>query len=518
MSNQSKGRKISKFTAQSALPADAQLTYISGNTNYRISLADFQASLGVTGTIEQEGAVTGTPILNTAGSVNKIRNLEAGSGIKTSVSPENGATIEHGFIEDTTGVELVVDLAADEPKFRSIVAGTGLNVAASNGTIQFSLSSIPAGTKTIIVNNINDFPAAVAGVITLADDTEYAVRNDISTANRFVMGNRTVISGADAVVTELAYTGSGVMFTTLNDSFTLKNIKFDCSSGTFIDIDGSGVEIVQIKNGEIIADTLGTIDDIAGMHIDDVQCTVTTDGFLFGGANGVILIESTLATMAAGTLYDLGVATFSSFSVTDGFHTLNGASVFLDGAASSANINAGGLGSVNNCRFFGAGTPLSTITTFDLRWNFFINDVLADTHQDCLMSQVSNAAATTITVATTPVKLAGTWTTEHQSHFTSDATGKMTYNGIKDIHVDFTMSFSAAPVTGSNKTIRFYAAVNGSVITNSNAYNNLSAGNVSRTTLVWRQVITTGDFIEAYVANDTDTVNVLVEDAILRVS
>lgn len=517
MSNQSNGRKISKFTAQTSLPSDAELTYISGNTNYRIALANFQASLGVTGTIVQDGAVTGTPVLNTSGSVNNIRNLEDGSGIKTSVSAENGITIEHNFTEDTTGVELVVDLTALQPKFRSLVAGSGINIAATNGEIQIALSSIPVSTKTIIVNDINDFPAAVAGVITLADDTEYAIRNSISTANRFVLGNNCVLSGSDNIVVNLAYTGTGNMFTSLNKSWTLKNLTLTCSSGALMDFDGTGAEILQVLSCNVVADTLGTINDFKGIHFDDLQFNVTTDGFTFGGTNGVILFESILGEIAAGTLLDLGAATFDGFSVIDAFFTLNGASVFLSGAASSANMNAGRLATVHNCRFFGTGTVLSTITIFDKRWSFLANDAIADSHDDCYMTQVGNATATTISALSTPVKLAGVWTEEHASHFTTDATGKMTYDGIKDIHSNITMTFSAQPASGSNKSLKFYVAINGSVVTNTGMPVVLSSGTPQCVTVAWRGVISDGDFIEAYAENNTDTIDILVTDAALRV-
>lgn len=518
MSNQSKGRKISKFTAQTAIPSDAYLTYIENNTNYKIALADFLSSIGVTGTIVQDGDPLGTPILDTAGSVNNIRNLEDGSGIKTSVSPENGATIEHNFIEDTSGVELVVDLTADQPKFRSIQAGSGISVGASNGTIQIALSGLPTTTKTVVVNSISDFPTAVAGVITLQDDTEYAIRNDITTSDRFVLGGNTVIDGSDNLVINLTYTGAGIMFTSLNQSWAMKNITLTCASGTFIDFDGTSAEIFQLQNCRIIADILGTIDDFAGIHFDDTQFTVTTDGLLFGGTNGVILLEANLGVIDAGTLYDLGTATFSGFSVTDAFVTLNGTSVFLDGTASSANITINNLGSVHNCRFFGAGTPLQTISISDVRWVFALNDGISDTNKDCLMSMSSNATATTIAVAGTPVLIAGAWVEEDAFFFTSDAAGRMTFIGEKDIEIDVAMSFSSAPVSGSNKIVGHYVAKNGAVISNSEAKNNLSSGDLSRTTVIWRVGLSENDYIEAYIENETDTVDILVTDAVMRLS
>ena len=515
---QAQGRKKSNFPAQSTVLAGATFDYVVSSVNYKITFTDLLSELGATGAMQQEGDVTATPILDVQGSVNGIRNLEAGSGIQTSVSPQNGATIEHNFVLDTTGVKLSDDFTLAQPVFRSLVAGSGMNVSGTGDQIQIALSAIPASTKTVVVNQLSDFPTAAGGIITLADDTEYAVRNDITTSDRFVLGDNCVISGSDNIVVNITYSGVGVMFTSVNKDWTLKNITATCSSGTFLDFDGTGVEIFQIKNGRVIADTLGTIDDFNGIHFDDTQLTATTDGFLFGGVNGVFLAESNLGVIAAGTFYDLGSATFGGFSVTDAFMTLNGSSVFLGGAASSANLTSGNLGSVHNSRFFGAGTPLQTIAVSDVRWDFVTNNGIPDTNKDCLMSQTANAVATTIAVATTPVKLAGTWTEEDAFFFSTDATGKMTYTGEKNIEIDATMSFSAAPVSGSNKDINFFVAKNGAHIPNSAAFNNISSGDPSRTTVIWRVSLSPNDFIEAFVANDTDTVNVLVSDAVLRLS
>ena len=516
----SHGVKKSEFNAQgtTAIPSTSTFDFVENGTNKKITLTNLIANFGVTGTIVQDGAVTGTPVLDTQGTVNNIRNLENGSGVKASVSPENGITLEHNFIEDTSGAELIVDLTADQPKFRSIIAGSGISVGVSNGTIQIATSGAPTSTKTVIVNSLTDLPTAVAGVITLADETEYLFANDVTTSNRFVLGNDTVLSGSDNLMIELEYTGAGVMLTSLNKSWTIKNITITCNSGTFMDFDGTGAEVLQILESRVNAGTLGTIDDFNGIHFDDTQFIVITDGFLFGGSNGVILLEANLTTIAAGTLYDLGIATFNAFSVTDSFVVLNGTSVFLDGAASSANLNTGSLGSVHNCRFFGAGTPLQTITIADIRWQFELNDDIPDTNKDCLMSQVSNVTATAITIAGTPVKLAGTWTEEDAFFFTTDATGRMTFIGEKDIEIDVTMSFSAAPVSGSNKSTSFYVAKNGTYVPNSRAFNNLSAGDVSRTTLVWRISLSENDYLESFVANDTDTVNILVTDAVMRIA
>ena len=514
------GTKKSNFLAwgNNTIPDAATFDFVNSNTNYKISFQNLVNNLGVTGSIEQDGAVTGTPILDVQGAVNAIRNLEDGSGIKTSVSAENGATIEHDFIEDTSGVELVVDLAAKQPKFRSLVAGAGINVAATNGTIQIALSGTPASTKTVIVNQISDFPAPVAGVITLDANTEYAVRNDISTTNRFVFGDNTVISGSDDAVVNLEYTGVGDMFTGSNVTAKIKNITITCSSGTFINFTGTGTEIFQTVDAKIVADTLGTMGDIAGIQLTSTQVDVTTDGLVFTGSNGVALISASLDIIDAGTLFDLGTSTFNGISFTDCFVTLNGSSVFLSGLANSGNINTGALGSVHNCRFFGTGTPLNTINDEDIRWQFFINDDIQETHKDALISLSGNLTATTITAVNTPTLIAGTWTEEHGAQFTTDANGRMTYIGVKDTHFDVTCSFSVEPVSGTNKEIGLYVAKNGTEISNSEATANVSAGDPKRVTTIWRLTLSTNDYIEAFVENETDATDILVSDAVQRIS
>ena len=94
----------------------------------------------------------------------------------------------------------------------------------------------------------------------------------------------------------------------------------------------------------------------------------------------------------------------------------------------------------------------------------------------------------------------------------------MTYIGEQEQHFDVTMSFSGEPASGTNKAIAFYAALNGSVISASEATANISSGDPKRVTVIWRAPLSTNDYIEAFTENETDTINVLVTDAVMRVS
>lgn len=128
------GRKKSDFVAQDTVLANSFMDYFVNNTNYRISYSSFVAGLGVTGSIVTTGSGTGTPVLEIDGTVNKIRNLENGSGIVTSVTPSNGAKISHNFTASAEGLPILLNTTADSPTIASIVAGSGISIAAVNSS------------------------------------------------------------------------------------------------------------------------------------------------------------------------------------------------------------------------------------------------------------------------------------------------------------------------------------------------------------------------------------------------
>jgi len=518
MSNQSNDRKISNFLAKTSLPSGSYLSFVSGGTNYKISLSDFLAALGVTGSIEQDGDPLGVPVLNISGSVNNIRNLEPGSGIKASVSPQNGVTLEHNFTEDTTGIELIDDLSADSPQFRSLQAGSGISISAAGGIIQITATGAVASSSTIIVNSISDFPSASSGVITLADDTEYLIRSSISTSNRFILGNGTTVSGGDSNTVTLEYTGTGNMFTASNASWVFDNIGLKCLSGTLFSSSGTGAEILEMLGCKINADDAGTISDFAGMQISSSQCSMATDGFKFAGSNGVLLFRDSKPTLSGGTMIDLGTATFDGLSIKSVFADLAAGTAFIDGAASSANINSDGIATMLDCHFTGAGSPLSTITIDDVRWQFVANEEIQDSHVIGHASLVGNATNTAISAANTPTLISGTWNIQHSARTTVTTAGRITLDAPRDRDLVITYAITIQPVSGTNKSIAVYLAKNGSVISNSVAAATISSGAPTRISQAWHNTASDGDYYELFVENKTDAIDILVSYASIVIS
>jgi len=196
MVDRAQGRKKSEFVQQSTVLANSYLDYVVNGTNYKISYDNFVSGLGVTGTIVQEGAVTGTAILDVDGAVNQIRNLEAGPGIVTSVSAENGAKISHNFTAGADGLPILLNTTAASPTIASIVAGSGISVATVNDS-GIEISSIGAD---------------IYGQVTMQDN---------STATNIVtQGSPVKVAGTWAAQIESNFTGDTTGRLTYNGSIT----------------------------------------------------------------------------------------------------------------------------------------------------------------------------------------------------------------------------------------------------------------------------------------------------------
>lgn len=387
----------------------------------------------------------------------------------------------------------------------------------------FDIARNPTLRRLILAKS--ELPAPAAGVITLAAGVEYVAGDNFSLGtDRVVMGADTVFRGLDENVITITYTGTGDMFTASDVSCRLKGFTAACTAGTFINAlntaGNEGTSNVIIDNVDVDADKLGTIENLNILGV--FRCafnTVTTSGFTFtGSAGNAITFNDCTVIQAAGDFLALGTATFLSFDINNYLMIGSGGTGFISGAAASANIRTGGLGRIIRGRDFGSETILSGISVDDALWDFALNDRIADTRPDGLLSMQGNATATVISVAGTPVLTAGTWTVERSSQMTGTTGGRLTYNGGKDATLPITSSLTVVPVSGGAIDISVEIAINGTVVPNSKRTASASSGNPTSITVPWQSVFSTTDFVEVFVTNEDSTVNLLVSSAIHRVN
>lgn len=506
--------KISDFTEQTAFADGDKIPVVRSSTNFKIDSDKLATYLGVTGTI--------TPVPNAdvdildqpSGTLNNIRGLEGGKGTQVGLTAQNNVKVDHNFVNAAAGVGIIKDLTSAQTLFRSLLAGTGISVGISGDSIQISATAGTQSTKTVTVSQESDFPTASGGAITLDDDTDYLLLQDVTTSNRFIFGVPSVIRAADSSIASLTYTGSGNMFTGVDANFKLTKFKANCPSGTLFDVTGGIAQMIDMTVGE--CDEIGTFTDVIASQINNIAWDdIKTDGLKVFGNTNLFTLLLNLVTLNGGTFIDLGTSTSTGLNINGCFSILGAGTTFLDGAAASANINSGGLGVLDNNRFTGPGTALATITADDTLWNFANNDDIPDTRPDGLLS-FQTPTTTNLAVAT-PALITGTWGVERSSQMTGTVAGRITYNGEKPVTLPISATLSIEPVSGTNKAVNIYLAKNGSVVSNSMVSTVVSAGGPKNQGVNWQDVFTENDFYELWIES-VDGTDLQVNTASLRIN
>ena len=516
------GLRKSDFNAQGATPINSSSTFdfVENGTNKKITLQNLLSNLGAVGTIVQDGAVTGTPVLDKQGSVNNIRNLENGPGVKSSISPENGITLGHNFISGVGGVAILKDPTSLQPTLRSISGGTGISVAASNGSVVISQSSVPTGSKVVVVNEASDFPAPVAGVRTLEPDTVYLIGGFIDVgSDSFVAQAATVVTGTSELVNGITSLTSLALFSaTTGGDFSLSNLQLTVTNGSYFDFISPTPKTGKFLARSLIlvdSQTVGIQGNFSIISFSGVLLSNTTvSGGTFTGVNGIGNFDTIVIDDFTGTLFDLGTSVFDLFNIENSSITSsNPANIILDGLANSGNISATGHAVVRSANVFGVFTNPGNILTSDLRWDFTVSNIFPSSTNTGYVSMPSNATATVIAVAATPVKVAGTWTVALESRFANDTTGKMTYLGTRPINASISVSCTVQKSGSGTDTFILYAAINGVVSTVALAEfstDTTRGPNVSINAII---PMVTNDFLELFIENVAATNNVTITAA-----
>lgn len=132
-----------------------------------------------------------------------------------------------------------------------------------------------------------------------------------------------------------------------------------------------------------------------------------------------------------------------------------------------------------------------------------------------LVSLQGNSTATVITTVNVPVLIAGTWTSVISSNFIGSTAGRLTYTA-SDARI-FAVDFSCClNPSSASKNLGVILAKNGSVINASTIDATITAATERFLGLTWALELQMNDYIEVYVVNKTDDVNIVVHNALLR--
>lgn len=527
MSNGSEGRKKSQFIQQSTVDGAATFDFVINRVNRKITLADLITVFGTTGTLEQIGNVLGTPILNKSGSVNNIRNLEDGSGVKASVSAQNGVTLDHNFTVNQIGSPIMTDITAISPVLGSLVGGTGISIAAGTGTIIITATGLVQASNLVIINVEGDFPVQDASTITLSSKKIFVIGADLSTAKRFILEDGAVITMANQFGNTLTYTGTGAMFTGTDVSATVEiiNLSSPNATETFSISDATGTKRFVVRQASIVnTPKWGTYTGLIAAVIESSSASPASQGLTINSTTMNVLNINSCALASSSASFvgvDLGTSIIPNIDITDLIIIAPAGAVGLKGAAASANVPAGFLAKLLSSSFSGGMTDeLSGIARDDVRWSFDGNTGIEDTRPDGLISLTGNATETVISASSTDgseaVLVAGTWVAEEEHQYSGSTAGRITYNGERDFHapIDFPISLSMA--SGGSKQIGCYIAINGAVKLETRQIITATSAQGATAPVSWQHTFAEGDFVELFVENRTDTTNIIVSDSVGR--
>lgn len=278
MVDRAQGRKKSQFVQQTSVLDNSYLDYFVNGTNYKISYTDFVGGLGVSGSIVQDGAVTGTPVLDVDGSVNNIRNLEDGSGIVTNVSAENGITIAHNLSRDVTGAPLFLDTTATSPVIASLVGGNGISVTSTDNYVTIDQVGVAEyaevtmhgnSTETAIASTAT--PVKVAGTFVVGDESGYTgdttgkITHNGDTARHIINAviSMTVVSGSNHTVSMYIALNGSTVASSKTTTTTSANLYRSLSTFANLELDDGDYVEIFVRN-ESTTDNIIVLDAILG--------------------------------------------------------------------------------------------------------------------------------------------------------------------------------------------------------------------------------------------------------------
>ncbi|HET6991319.1 MAG TPA: hypothetical protein VFJ43_08355 [Bacteroidia bacterium] len=363
----------------------------------------------------------------------------------------------------------------------------------------------------VLVKSASDFPAPVAGVITLASNTVYEVNGTIVMTSKIDL-NGSWLTGMDAVNDKLVYVPtSGELFTGTNGGNlrTLTLVANGVGAKLFNIDAGNAAKNLIIQNCYVAScDNVGTIRGFGGtIYFNTIAFLYNTNGITFENDNNVIGLNM---------LWDISNHnTFEKYTGTFNIIQKIAGDMVTSSTNSATAMDVSGItslsaGELKIVLFTGTGTYVSG--AFSSQWE--VESAGLNTEKDDVAAgnvYVTTAASTSFTTVSTPTKILGTTTAASLFRVSSPTNNRITYTGTKTKRFAVICSLSMVAAS-SNKTFSFYIVKNGVVLPESKQMLKLgSSTDKGSITLSCTTQMASNDYIEVWVENDTDISSVTIE-------
>lgn len=393
-----------------------------------------------------------------------------------------------------------------------------------------ALANLVSPAQVVNVNAVGDFPAPVGGVITLVSGVTYKISGNVNIGtNTIVFGSGSGLVGTNRFTDFLTYTGAGTLFTANGVTHKIQELGIIASSGTVLALSNGASNTAVYTNSYIVSCTnVGNVADWRNLSFRSFSIVgATTSGLTFSGTCTDFSMDNSLLQGITGAAIDLGIATFDRVQLGSGnrFVLPSPAAIGISGAASSANINAGGAGVVASTIFqtTGGGVALSGINKLDLLWEFRDNIGVPNSDVHGSVQATGNVIATDIVTQNVWVQVAVTTVSAvEMARVSSPSASVLQVDklGDSDLHVFAALSFDK--VGGGSDTYEFAIFVDtgaGFQIFDADQTVALttSSGTIVQASITSFLTLKATDKVAVFVRNTTGTSDLTVRDFQLAV-
>ena len=384
--------------------------------------------------------------------------------------------------------------------------------------------------NTVYLRAESELPNQTATTWTMDADIPYKIAADFSTSLQTIPAPGASLRGDNLSSFIMTYTGTGSMIKGVDVDFYINNLALDAGVGNtcfeFSDTVGS-VRRFICENVRVVNCAIwGKFTDMRVAQVMNSNGeNVTTAGLQFFGTAGLVWSVTQLALTSSSAAFkgvDMGAATVPVIEFDDVIMTAPAGAFGFSGLVNSGNVPIGRRGRITGCEFLGGMTDLQNlVVNDDTRWFFNDNSPTADTFPDSLISFRGNATETIISADSTDgsnaVLVAGTWVDQGSSLFSTTAAGRTTSLSERPLKAPVTISAGLISSGGGGIAVTVYLAINGVVDVASGIDVSISGSLAETLTIPWQVTFAENDYVEVFVENNTNTTNIIVDHAILRV-
>lgn len=389
-------------------------------------------------------------------------------------------------------------------------------------TVDVDVADLDFGDM-VYVRTKADFPAPVAGVITLQEGRTYQVTGVVDLGgDRIYSPNKAGIVGYSPetckVVSALP---AGQSLITAEDTFQLRNIALETSAGAFcISQDGTG-------KTNAVADWVGVnfVGGIAGelTNLDNfiaLLCAVLPpcDGFRFYGTFNAVALELTIITLT--TAGYKGVFIDPSATINRRFRYFNGPIVAAPSTTGldiqpASIVNSEGM-ILSYVNFSGGGTYLSGIDYLSEKARFRDCRGIRNSSRVGQFYWNDAVLATTIPSAGTYVKINAVTTLNGLTQRFTHTNNRLTYTS--DFSTDFVLSGTISVSSGNNQIISIAMYKNGVYVAGSEQKaTTTGTGRADNISIQGFVTLQKNDYIEFFITNNSGTASVVASDGNLLI-